>query len=54
MLANLPLRPVIRQQRKRRAAKLAGPDLEAGDSVGADQQDLYIDIPDAHERTPRL
>ena len=54
MLANLPLRPVIRKQRKRRAAKLAGPDLEAGDSVGADQQDLYIDIPDAHERTPRL
>lgn len=51
---NRPAGPVIRQQRKRQAAKLAGPDLEAGDSVGAELQDLHVYIPDAHERTTLL
>jgi len=38
------MRPVVGQQRERDAAELFGPDLEAGQRVGADLQNFYIQL----------
>ena len=43
-LANRPMRPVIRKQGERNATQLFGPGLEAGRGVGADIQDLDVQL----------
>ena len=41
--ADCPMRPVIGKQRKRKAAQLFRPHLQAGNSVGADLQNLDVE-----------
>ena len=43
-LANLAMRPVVRQQRKRDATEFFSPLLETGNGVGAQLQDFNIEL----------
>ena len=43
-LADRPMRPVIRKQGERNATQLFGPGFEAGSGVGADIQDLDVQL----------
>ena len=43
-LANLAMRPVVRQKRKRNATEFLAPFLETGNGVGAQLQDFDIEL----------